>query len=172
MHQHSCKSAFFTKLSLYRIHDQSGMYGKDSHNKSKLQYKFAVLVFNVRLFALGMRVCDCTSAAAGSLPDVNCGSVMLTRQQQLRRPVPPRDHVLCHEVPLRAAYCIGSHEYPAFICMGAGCKKAFITSIYLVLAKPKSQILRSQEAFSRRLLGFRSLCSTLAVWMNFSPLKI
>lgn len=42
----------------------------------------------------------------------------------------------------------------------------------LVLAKPKSQIFRSHEAFKSRLLGFRSLCSTLAVCMNLSPLRI
>lgn len=41
----------------------------------------------------------------------------------------------------------------------------------LVLASPKSQILRSQLAFSRMLLGLRSLCRTFALWMYFSPLS-
>ena len=41
-----------------------------------------------------------------------------------------------------------------------------------VRLRPKSQILRSQFALSRRLLGFRSRCRTFALWMYFSPLKI
>lgn len=40
---------------------------------------------------------------------------------------------------------------------------------HLVRASPKSQIFRSQLAFSSRLLGFRSLCSTCAEWMYLSP---
>ena len=39
-------------------------------------------------------------------------------------------------------------------------------------ARPKSQILRSQVAFSSRLLGLRSRCSTLAVWTYLSPRRI
>ena len=38
-----------------------------------------------------------------------------------------------------------------------------------VRARPKSQILRSQLASSSRLDGFRSRCSTLALWTYFSP---
>mmetsp|Transcript_36652 Transcript_36652/g.90504 ORF Transcript_36652/g.90504 Transcript_36652/m.90504 type:complete len:280 (-) Transcript_36652:472-1311(-) len=41
----------------------------------------------------------------------------------------------------------------------------------LVRARPKSQILRSQLALSSRLEGFRSRCSTLALWMYFRPLS-
>lgn len=39
----------------------------------------------------------------------------------------------------------------------------------VVLASPKSQILRSQFALSSRLLGFKSRCKTLAECMYFSP---
>ena len=39
-------------------------------------------------------------------------------------------------------------------------------------ASPKSQIFRSQVAFSSRLLGFRSRCSTLAECTYFSPRRI
>lgn len=42
----------------------------------------------------------------------------------------------------------------------------------VVRASPKSQILRSQLAFNKRLLGFRSRWSTLAEWMYFKPLRI
>ena len=34
-------------------------------------------------------------------PDINRARVILAAEQQLRRPVPPRDHVLGHEPPLR-----------------------------------------------------------------------
>ena len=34
---------------------------------------------------------------------------------------------------------------------------------HLVRASPKSQIFRSQDALSSKLLGFRSRCSTFAV---------
>lgn len=43
---------------------------------------------------------------------------------------------------------------------------------YLVLASPKSQILKSQEALTRRLLGLRSRCKTLAVCTYFNPFMI
>mmetsp|Transcript_13702 Transcript_13702/g.45286 ORF Transcript_13702/g.45286 Transcript_13702/m.45286 type:complete len:245 (-) Transcript_13702:234-968(-) len=36
-------------------------------------------------------------------------------------------------------------------------------------ANPKSQIFKSQFAFRRRLLGFKSRCSTFALWMYFNP---
>ena len=39
-------------------------------------------------------------------------------------------------------------------------------------ARPKSQIFRSQFAFNKRLLGFRSLWMTFAECMYFSPLRI
>jgi len=39
-------------------------------------------------------------------------------------------------------------------------------------ASPKSQIFRSQFAFRRRLLGFKSLWSTFAEWMYFNPRRI
>lgn len=39
----------------------------------------------------------------------------------------------------------------------------------LVRASPKSQILRSQLAFSNRLLGFKSLCIIPAEWMYLRP---
>ena len=52
---------------------------------------------------------------------------------------------------------------------GGGGKGA---TAYLVLARPKSQILRSQLALSRRLLGLRSRWRTLAEWMYFSPRRI
>ena len=46
------------------------------------------------------------------------------------------------------------------------------TVTYLVLAKPKSHIFRSQEAVTSRLLGFRSRCNTFAVCTYLSPFKI
>ena len=36
-------------------------------------------------------------------PDVNGCCVLEAGQEQLGCPVPPRDHILCHEIPLRAA---------------------------------------------------------------------
>lgn len=39
----------------------------------------------------------------------------------------------------------------------------------VVLASPKSQILRSQSAFNSRLLGFKSRCKTFAECTYFSP---
>eukprot|EP00955_Chlamydomonas_euryale_P049873 354398-Chlamydomonas_euryale.AAC.1 len=39
----------------------------------------------------------------------------------------------------------------------------------LVRASPKSQILRSQLAFTSRFDGLRSRCRMLAEWMNLSP---
>ena len=42
--------------------------------------------------------------SAGVAPDVDGGSVLVAGQQQLRRAVPARDHVLRHEVVLRAAH--------------------------------------------------------------------
>ena len=38
-----------------------------------------------------------------------------------------------------------------------------------VRARPKSQIFRSQLALSSRLDGFKSRCSTLALWTYFNP---
>ena len=38
-----------------------------------------------------------------------------------------------------------------------------------VRARPKSHIFRSHDAFSSRLLGLRSRCSTLAVCTYLSP---
>ena len=43
---------------------------------------------------------------------------------------------------------------------------------HLVRARPKSQILRSQDALSSRLLGFRSRCSTFAVCTYLRPRRI
>ncbi len=37
--------------------------------------------------------------------------------------------------------------------------------------KPKSQILSSQSAFTSRLPGFKSLCTTDAEWMYFNPFQ-
>jgi hypothetical protein len=42
-------------------------------------------------------------------------------------------------------------------------------SRYLVRARPKSHILRSQFALSSKFDGLRSRCSTPAEWMYFSP---
>ncbi|KAJ0566576.1 hypothetical protein HanIR_Chr06g0275211 [Helianthus annuus] len=39
----------------------------------------------------------------------------------------------------------------------------------VVLASPKSQILRSQFAFRSKLLGFRSRCKTFAECTYFKP---
>ena len=38
-----------------------------------------------------------------------------------------------------------------------------------VRASPKSHIFKSQLAFNSRLLGFKSRCSTLALWTYFRP---
>ena len=40
------------------------------------------------------------------------------------------------------------------------------------LARPKSQILSSQSALTRRLPGFRSRWRTLAEWMYLRPHRI
>ena len=40
------------------------------------------------------------------------------------------------------------------------------------LAKPKSQILSSQSALTRRLPGLRSRWRTLALWMYLRPQRI
>ena len=42
----------------------------------------------------------------------------------------------------------------------------------VVLAKPKSAILRSQFAFRSKLLGLRSRCNTFAECMYLSPRRI
>lgn len=48
---------------------------------------------------------------------------------------------------------------------------ACLTSADTPRASPKSQMHRSQLAFTRRLDGFKSRCRTLAEWMYFSPRK-
>lgn len=50
---------------------------------------------------------------------------------------------------------------PAWLCSGSA-----------TLAKPKSQILRSQVVFNNKLLGFKSLCNTFAECMYFKPRNI
>lgn len=44
-----------------------------------------------------------------------------------------------------------------------------VFAAYPVRARPKSQIFKSQEALSSRLLGLRSRCRTPAVWMYLRP---
>lgn len=57
------------------------------------------------------------------------------------------------------------------VVAGVGCEVwgASCAAAHFVLASPKSQILRSQEALSSRLLGLRSRCSTLAVCTYLRP---
>lgn len=65
-----------------------------------------------------------------------------------------------------------SAVYPMIFVGQAGIQaRRHAAGTHLVRARPKSQILRSQLAFTSRLLGFKSLCRMLALWMYLSPLN-
>lgn len=48
----------------------------------------------------------------------------------------------------------------------------FSVSKSIPLDNPKSQIFNSQSEFNKMLLGFKSLCNTLALWIYLRALKI
>lgn len=46
------------------------------------------------------------------------------------------------------------------------------TLVWMLLANPKSQTLRSQLALRRRLAGFKSRCTMSALWIDFKARRV